>query len=167
MMSDINGITVCAFTGHRAVKREHSGRLQNLLARAIDYAYSRGARTFIAGGALGFDTLAARQVVLFKISHPDVRLELVIPCRDQAERWTDAQRDFYDFLLSRADSIEIMSDRYTEGCMKKRNARLVERADMLIAYASGKSYSGSMQTVRMAKEKGIEVYNLYPSLEKE
>ena len=51
-------ISACAFTGHRAVKKEHNGRLQELLARAIDYAYSRGARSFIAGGALGFDTIA-------------------------------------------------------------------------------------------------------------
>lgn len=158
---------VCAFTGHRSIREAHRGILEDLVRRAVDYAYGKGVRVFLAGGAVGFDTVAAAQVILYKISHPDVRLELCIPCADQSEGWSNAERDRYEFIMARADSVEILSDRYFKGCMKNRNARLVERADMLISYADvKKSFSGTMQTVRMAKEKGIEVYNLFPTLER-
>ena len=157
----------CAFTGHRRIKPSHKADREKLISRAVEYAYGRGVRRFYAGGALGFDTLAARQVILFRMSHPDVSLHLILPCADQCDGWSDADRDSYGFILSRADSSELLTEKYEKGCMKARNARLVELADMLIAYADGaRSFSGSMQTVRMAKRKGIEVYNLYPTLDK-
>ena len=160
-------IEVCSFTGHRMIKAGHVSALPGLVDRAIAYAYDRGAKVFLAGGALGFDTLAAGRVILFKLTHPDVRLELILPCADQTEGWSALDRERYDFALSRADEVEILSDNYFKGCMKKRNERLAERADMLIAYADGlRPYSGTMQTVRMANSRGIEVYNLYPALEK-
>ena len=47
--------------------------------------------------------------------------------------------------------------------MKERNRYLAEEADVLIAYAS-RSASGAGQTVRMAKNRGVQVYNLYFAL---
>ena len=167
MTAEEKRIAVCSFTGHRTVKTGHVSALPGLVDRAIAYAYDRGARVFLAGGAVGFDTLAASRVILFKLTHPDIRLELILPCLDQTEGWSAADRERYDFVLSRADEVEVISDSYFKGCMKKRNERLAMRADMLIAYADGvKPYSGTMQTVRMANARGIEVYNLYPTLEK-
>ena len=166
MMSE-REIKTCAFTGHRTIKNTHKGSIEELLSRAVKYAYSRGVRCFYAGGALGFDTLAAKQVILFKMNHSDVNLHLVIPCADQADSWGSIDKECYEFVLSRADTVEVLTDSYKKGCMKKRNARLTELADILIAYAdTAKFYSGTMQTVRMANAKGIEVYNLYPTLEK-
>ena len=36
-----------------------------------------------AGGALGFDTLAAQTVLDMKKEYPQLRLILVLPCEDQ------------------------------------------------------------------------------------
>jgi predicted Rossmann fold nucleotide-binding protein DprA/Smf involved in DNA uptake len=66
----------------------------------------------------------------------------------------------YEYILSSADEVIFTSDSYTKTCMKERNAKLAELADVLIAY-SGRKNSGSAQTVRMAKEKGKTVYNLF------
>ena len=71
---------VCSFTGHRQIKSDHVNDLPGLVERAIKYAYDNGCRRFIAGGALGFDTVAAREVIRFRISHPDVSLVLFLPC---------------------------------------------------------------------------------------
>lgn len=155
--------TACSFTGHRQIKEEHLSGVRNLLERAVAYAYGVGVRTFFCGGAIGFDTLAAREVLRFRVTHPDVRLVLLLPCVDQAERWSERQRDGYEYVLSHADETVYLSDSYTDGCMKKRNAELVRRADMLIAYVSHMR-SGAGQTLAMAKGAGIKVYNLYSAL---
>ena len=139
-------------------------KIGDLVSRAIEYAYREGCRDFCVGGALGFDTVAAKSVILFRISHPDTRLLVVAPCRNQADSWSEAQIAMYEYILSSADHVEYVSDDYVDGCMRKRNQRLVDLADMLVAYVS-RDYSGAAQTVRMAKSAGKPVYNLYPTLD--
>lgn len=156
----------CAFTGHRQIATAHRAAVGGLIARAIAYAYSEGCRSFLSGGAVGFDTLAAREVVRFRISHPDVRLILVLPCINQDEHWSARDKDAYEYLLGVADEIRYISDGYTDDCMKRRNLALAEGADILIAYV-GRSASGAGQTVRMADRLGKRVYNLYPTLDGE
>lgn len=155
---------VCAFTGHRKIEDRHKDRIDGLLLRAISFAYDNGCRTFATGGALGFDTLAAREIIRFRMSHPDVRFIVVLPCKNQSDSWSASQVNMYEYTLLNADEIEYVSDEYTDGCMKERNGRLADMCDMLIAYVS-RPYSGSAQTVRMASAAGKAVYNLYPSLE--
>jgi len=154
----------CAFTGHRKIEERHRGRIEDLLLRAISFAYSEGCRTFITGGALGFDTLAAREVIRFRLSHPDARLLIVIPCKNQSESWSSSQISLYEYTLINADEVEYIADIYTDGCMKERNQRLADLSDMMIAYVN-RPYSGAAQTVRMAAKDGKPVYNLYPTLE--
>ena len=154
----------CSFTGHRRIMPQHTDKLPELISRAINYAYENGCRTFLAGGAIGFDTLAAREVIRFRISHPDVTLRLALPCVNQEANWTEAQKSAYSYTLSSADEIIYISDEYTDTCMKERNRYLADHADLLIAYVS-RAASGAGQTVRMAKERGARVYNLYPTLE--
>lgn len=156
---------ICSFTGHRQIKKEHEGALTGLIYRAIEYAYSKGCRTFLTGGAIGFDTVAAREVIRFRISNPDIRLVLVLPCANQSKHWTGTQRDAYNHTLRCADEVIYISDEYTDGCIKERNRKLAYDADILISYVS-RTNSGSAQTVRIARKLGKEIYNLYPSLDK-
>ena len=135
------------------------------MEKACAYAYGVGVRTFYCGGAIGFDMLAAREVLRFKATHPDVRLVMLLPCIEQEKRWSLRQRDDYEFILRFADEIVYVSDSYTSGCMKKRNEELVGRSDMLIAYVS-RMRSGAGQTLNLANKAGISVYNLYPTLAK-
>ncbi len=155
----------CSFTGHRKIKPEHSLSVRALLERAVEYAYGEGVRTFYSGGAVGFDTLAARAVIAFRTSHPDVRLVMLLPCTTQADSWSARARDGYEYLLGRADEVIYVCEEYTADCMKKRNAELVERADMMIAYVYHMR-SGAGQTLNFANRAGVKVYNLYPSVEK-
>ena len=155
----------CSFTGHRRIEYRHKNAISGLVARAIAYAYGEGCRDFYLGGALGFDTVAAQQVLIFRMSHPDVTLNLVLPCKNQTEQWSEWQCEMYDYLLSQADTVEYVSEEYTRSCMSARNRRLVEHCDILIAYV-GRDKSGSSQTKRMAESAGKTVYNLYPTLDK-
>lgn len=139
--------------------------MTDLLSRAIGYAYRKGCRRFITGGALGFDTEAAREVIRFRMSHPDVSLILFIPCLDQDAAWSVRQRDFYDYILSAADEVRFVSEKYDKTCMKRRNQAMAEECDIMIAYV-GHDRSGSSQTLRIATTLGKETYNLYYHLDK-
>jgi len=155
----------CSFSGHRIIKREHERALPALITRAIGYAYENGCRDFFSGGAIGFDTLAAREVLRFRLSHPDVRLVLLLPCINQDEKWSEECRDAYQFLIREANEVIYTADEYTSGCIKKRNRKLAESCSMLIAYLYRRD-SGTGQTVAMAKKLDKEVYNLAAAIDK-
>lgn len=154
----------CAFTGHRQIKSEHRILIAKRLSDAIEYAYSLGCTEFFAGGAVGFDTLAAREVIRFRMTHPVVSLILLLPCIEQDENWSYRQKDDYEYVLRNADEIRYISDTYTSSCMRRRNQALAEQCDVMIAYLSH-SRSGAGQTVRMAERLGKMIFNLYPDLE--
>ena len=162
----MENITACSFTGHRKIEERHKGKITSLIRRAIDYVYGLGCRKFYTGGAIGFDTLAAKQVILFKMTHPDAELHLILPCKNQSDGWEASQRDVYDYVLSSADTVTVLEDAYTRDCMKRRNEELVRLSDVVVAYL-GHARSGSAQTVRLARAAGKIVYNLFPTLEKE
>lgn len=154
---------ICAFTGHRKIENRHMAKINDLLLRAVEYAYGEGCRIFITGGALGFDTLAAQTVIRYKLSHHDVKLNIVIPCKNQSDMWSPSQISLYEYTLSNADEVVYMTDEYEDGCMRLRNQYLADQCDLMIAYVS-RPYSGAAQTVRMAERAGKKVYNIYPSL---
>ena len=155
----------CAFTGHRQIPTAHKASLPDILARAIAYAYSKGCRRFLTGGAIGFDTVAAREIIRFRLAHPDISLVLILPCLQQDATWSASQRDSYHFTLSSADEVVYVSDDYTPSCMRKRNQQLAESCDILIAYIF-RNHSGAAQTARMAEKLGKETYNVYHELER-
>jgi uncharacterized phage-like protein YoqJ len=113
---------------------------------------------------MGFDTLAARQIILFRMKHPDAELHVIVPCKTQSDNWSPSQISTYEYILGCADSVEYLNDEYTDNCMRERNQRLVDLSDIIIAYVS-RYNSGAAQTVRMAERAGKKVYNLYPSLD--
>lgn len=150
---------ICAFTGHRAVPEQERDRIQKALVYTVESLYQDGFRTFCAGGAMGFDRMAAETVLALKQKYPDLRLTLVLPCRDQAARWAREERNIYLRQMRDADEVEVLSERYYDGCMRARNRSLIDRAEHLVAYVTS-FHSGSAQTLRMAEEKGIPVTNL-------
>ena len=150
------------FTGHRIVRDME--KAQQDLSDIIERLIRNGAVNFYAGGATGFDTLAADAVILLRQKYPHIRLHLVLPCceSEQTLRWSDTQKVKYRAILSAADGIEYISEHYYDGCMRKRNARLIELADCCVCYYNDKnSASGTGQTVRMALKKSIPVVNLF------
>ena len=154
---------ICSFTGHRKIEKEHEKLLPGLLKSALRYAYDEGCRYFISGGALGFDTEVAKELIAMRMMYTDIRIVLALPCKNQSDNWQDRDKSVYEYSLSVADEIVYTADEYTDGCMKKRNKYLAESCDMMISYV-GRGGSGSSQTARIAESLGKPVYNLYPRL---
>ena len=150
---------VCVFTGHRVVPQSEKRRLQRALLGAVEELYLAGYRVFCAGGAMGFDRMAADMILSLKQKHADLRLMLVLPCRDQAARWSAPERAAYERQLRDADEVRVLSETYYDGCMRERNRVMVSLAGYCVAYVTSLR-SGSAQTLHMAEAKGIPVRNL-------
>ena len=155
----MNKKSVC-FTGHRNVKVTNG--LITLLNETLIDLIENGAKDFYAGGALGWDTLCEQAVIDLREKYPQIKLHLILPCspEEQTARWEHSQKEEYYKFLKIADTVEYTSDHYYDGCMKVRNARLVELADCCVCYYDNRSRNGTGQTVRMAKERGISVISL-------
>ena len=103
-------ITAC-FTGHRQISHAEETLLNRQLDCHIHKAFGQGYRRFICGGALGFDTLAARAVISFRRDHPEsgVQLIMAIPCRGQENRWSIPDRNIDHEIRSQYDCVAALS----------------------------------------------------------
>ena len=156
-------MTVC-FTGHRQIPHDDAMKLPSLLETVLSDLIERGATTFRAGGAIGFDTVAALKVLELRESHPHIRLELILPCRNQTEHWEDLAVRTYQYILERADSHRFLFDTYFEGCMLERDRRLVEGCDVCVAFCN-RSRGGTAYTMTKALRSGMEVININDLIE--
>ena len=155
---------VVCFTGHRMIPYAAASRLPKLLETVISELCERGATTFRAGGAMGFDTVAALKVLDMKERYPQIRLELILPCRNQTERWDEISRQTYQYILKKADSHRFLFDSYFDGCMLERDRKLVEGSDVCVAYCAH-SRGGTAYTVTRAMRAGLEIINLSDMLD--
>ena len=156
----------CCFTGHRFIAGQLRENLIAALDRRIKEFYDAGYRYFMTGGALGFDTLAAAEVLRTARFAKDIRLILALPCRDQTLPWEGLPDSLehlrrYKQILGMAHGVVYVSDFYTDTCMKERNRFMVEHSAACIAYYNGCIRSGTGQTFRMAEKAGLEIRNLW------
>lgn len=149
----------CSFTGHRRIPQDDFFNLQKRLQKIIKQLIKQGITTFYCGGALGFDTLAAQAVLKARRFHPQVKLILAFPCRDQAEQWREADRMLYESIKRRADEVVYLSERYTRSCMFERNRYMVDHSDICVCYCLS-DQGGTAYTVKYARRRGIPVINL-------
>lgn len=155
----------CFFTGHRIIETKRRREVEGWLREKILDKINDKVEIFITGGALGFDTMAAEQVLFMREDYQDIRLWLYLPCTNQDQEWTPSERDKYEEIKKQADKVcYITKSEYTDGCMKKRNRAMVDASDCGIAYVKT-SHSGAAQTVKMAMKKGLDVVNIADMIE--
>ena len=150
---------VCCFTGHRKIDGNTMRSLSLLLDRALERLIADGVTVFRTGGAMGFDTLVSLKILELKKRGEDIILELYVPCRTQADRWSDCNREYYGYILENADRVIYVSDDYFKGCMHERNRRMVEGSQFCVGFCMTES-GGSAYTIDYAKSKNLRVINL-------
>ncbi len=156
----------CCFTGHRKLSPREGLLARRRLREEMEKLAEEGINTFLAGGALGFDTLAAQEVLRVRAeSFPGLRLVLVLPCLGQESSWRERDASVYRFLLRQADEVIYTGDVYTRGCMFTRNRYLVDHSACCLCYlAEEAGRGGTVYTVEYAKKKGLRIINLAEGL---
>ena len=157
---DINTVSAVCFTGHRSIGREYAYRIPTALKRVVEGLIERGAKRVRAGGAVGFDMIAALCILELKQKHSQISLELVLPCKTQTRGWEEASVNVYNYILRHADKVEYVSDEFTSRCMHERNRMLVDESQVCVAFCAH-SGGGSAYTFGYALKKGLEVINIY------
>lgn len=153
--------TVC-FTGHREMHSRSAAAASIRLKALLRELIARGATHFRAGGAIGFDTLAALCVLELQEEYPHIKLDLILPCPNQTKYWKEDDTRMYDYIMTKASSVMYVSDHFTNYCMMQRNRRLVEGSQVCIAYLtkSLNSKGGTSYTFGYAIKQGLETYNV-------
>lgn len=149
----------CCFTGHRTIPFDKQQWLKECLERTLVELIQQGIIYFGAGGAIGFDTLAAQTVIELRERYPAIKLIMVLPCKTQADRWNERDKKIYEDILGQADKRVYISEQYYDGCMHARNRHLVDCSGTCVGYLT-KNSGGTAYTVDYARKKGVRVINL-------
>ena len=158
--SPVRQKTAC-FTGHRSIKEAPSA-VSARTADAVRALYERGYTDFCAGGARGFDALAAQTVLSLRAELPDIRLILILPFDDQYEKekgWSEAEIRQYREIKESAAEVVILSGGAGAYAYHRRNRELVDRSSVCIAYLE-RLKSGTGYTVKYALDSGLEIINI-------
>ena len=150
----------CCFTGHRDIPARVLPLLSAELEQAVLGLISEGVRFFGAGGALGFDTLAAETVLRLRERYQQIRLILVLPCRDQTRGWKPRDIARYEAILAQADKVVYTAETYSPGCMHRRNRHLVDNSSVCVAYCT-RNTGGTAYTVDYAQRQGLRIILLH------
>lgn len=163
--------TTCAFTGHRPSKfpwkyDETDSRcvaLKSALSEQISLLADAGVTQFLSGMAEATDTWSAIAVLALRERNPAIKLHCILPCRDQADRWSTKSQILYHSILEQADSVVFVSREYHVNCMLERNRFMVEHASILLAVYNGEKRSGTAATMRYAHRMGREIIMIDPT----
>ena len=124
----------CCFTGHRNIAPYTPDTVFEQTRSIVTLIVSKGFKYFGTGGALGFDTLAAQIVIELNKKYPQIKLIMVLHCKNQDKYWKENDVKIYNDIKSKADKIVYTSETYSKDCMLKRNRHLVDNSNYCICY---------------------------------
>jgi len=150
--------TLC-FTGHRDIPTFSKKKIKEALRKTLIEQIDNGYLYFGAGGALGFDTMAAQTVLELKDIYPQIKLILVLPCLTQTRGWSARDIAIYEDIKSKADKVVYTSKEYSSGCMHKRNRHLVDNSSICVCYLTEET-GGTAYTVNYALKNNLTVINI-------
>ncbi len=160
-------MTSCSFTGHRPIKLPWGNnekdarciRLKQRLQDVLELAYQQGYRHFICGMAQGCDLYFCEQVTALRQKHGGVTLEAAIPCMTQSDSWPKEDRLRYQSLLAQCDMETLVQEKYSSGCMQRRNRYMVDHSSLLIAVHDGLP-GGTRSTILYALQQGVQIVDI-------
>ncbi len=158
--------TIC-FTGHRVIRKKDAGKIE-ILKEILEYYIEHGYLYFAAGGARGFDMVAAEIVLEFQKYYPNIELILILPFDKPytvEKGWSESEIVRYENIKKAATEVIYVGEKYERGCYYKRNRKLVSLSSMCIAYKYKES-GGTAYTVAEAERERIGVLNIADVKEK-
>lgn len=149
----------CCFTGHRKIPPEQYEDITKRLKTEITALIHKDIIYFGVGGALGFDTMAAKTVLELRELYPQIKLILILPCKTQTHGWSETNKKTYENIKKACNKYVYISDEYTCDCMNKRNRHMVNYSSYCICYLT-KNSGGTAYTVEYAKRKKLKIINI-------
>ena len=150
----------CCFTGHRNIRKADEESIKGKILEQVLIQLQQGISTFMVGGAVGFDMLAAEVLLdLREKKAKELRLVSVLPYLAWREKWMEEDKDREDRILEKSDEILVSANEYSRHSYLDRDRRMVDSSAVCIAYCARKT-GGTAYTVRYALKNGLQVINL-------
>lgn len=141
---------------YRVLHQELSSRVQALLGQHQQLELRSGL-------ALGADTIWAQVGLQLREQHPGrIQVAGYLPFPGQAGRWPKSSRDTWAQIRHNLDREHICAESYSPSVMHRRNAVLIQGADLLLALWDGKPTGGTASTVRLARAQNTLVQVIDP-----
>ena len=151
----------CCFTGHRIIpSHEYDAVAARTEIRIRDLIVNNDVCFFGVGGAIGYDTMAAK--ILFRLRQTDfqqIKVILVYPFEGFTSRWSGAQRAEYTRLLPQYDKTVCVAHRASREAYLERDRHLVDGSSYCVSYCTRDS-GGTAYTLRYAEHCGLQIYNV-------
>lgn len=93
--------------------------------------YCSGYAEFWVNCEYGIPLWAAEIVIALKI-YNDIKLHIAMPYEEQATKWAEEYRDRFFTVHEKADTVTIISKRYTEDCYEKADRYMCDRVNRCI-----------------------------------
>ena len=159
---------ICAFSGHRPQRlpwgeREQDPRciaLKLRMEQELRRIIQQEGRLFLCGMARGCDTYFAEEVLRLRTAFPEIQFWAILPCRDQANRWSLEDQKRHAWICQESDRVVILQEAYSTGCMLRRNHWLTEHADCVMTVYDGGS-GGTAWVVHEARRKQLPIIPLW------
>lgn len=148
---------IIAATGHRPPKLGGYGAdvRRALEALAFEYLMRQRPTSVISGMALGWDQAFAIAACQYGIP-----FTAAVPFEGQHLRWPIESQRRFEWLLSKAAVVKIISDHLSNHTMQARNEWMVDQANKMCALWDG-SFGGTFNCLRYAKKVQRPVDNLW------
>ena len=158
----------CCFTGLRPQKlnfKEDSKKHNIIMSKCEKYIIQLiegyNVTNFISGMALGWDIWCAEEILKLRDRYSSISLECAIPCLGQDKYWSESDKHRYVEILSKADNIIQMQEKYTSDCMIKRNLYMVDKSLYVFALWD-RQVGGTASTIKYALEKERRIIIINP-----
>lgn len=158
----------CCFTGLRPQKlnfKENSEKHNIIMSKCEKYIIQlikwHNVTNFISGMALGWDIWCAEEILKLRDRYSNISLECAVPCSEQDKYWSESDKRRYTEILSRADKVVQLQEKYTSDCMIKRNRYMVDKSLYVFALWD-KQNGGTANTIKYALEKERRIIIINP-----
>lgn len=138
------------------------GYIKKALQRRLVSLIEDGLEWVMISGQLGVELWAAEVVFDLQMEYPQLQLAVITPFLEQEEKWNEANRELYEFIMSQADFVDSITKKKYESPAQFRlkTQFFVSKSDgLLIVY--DEEHEGSPKYMLDAAKRRAETEN-YP-----
>ena len=144
-----------SITGHRDISKRTVEAAKWWVSR-IGQKYPQS--TIITGGALGTDMLVATLAIKAKLNS---KVYLPFEFATHTARWNAASKANLRWVLERSEVRVVGSSEYSTKLYFRRNERMVDDADLVIAFWDGREEGGTFGCMKYAEHCGKRVFDAF------
>ncbi|MFD3446065.1 DUF1273 domain-containing protein [Microbacteriaceae bacterium 4G12] len=162
---------ILAITGYKPFElgvfsQDHPGidYIKKIIKRRLLSFLEEGLEWVIISGQLGVELWSADVVYELQIDYPHLKLAVFTPFLEQEENWNEANKEYYEYIVSGADHMDSITKRKYESPeqFRLKNRFFVEKSDALLAvYDSEKPGSPKYMVDIAKKQEDAGEYSCY------